>query len=89
MNARYMIGKLLVLAAIMMVLVVFQPKTASGVEPVFEMRAKDGTAIVGEKAHRLAGVMDPENTVRMGIELRPGMIIGFHSKHGFGLVLEF
>ena len=89
MNARYLIGKLSVLATIMMVLVVFQPKTASGLEPVFEIRAKDGTAIVGETAHRLAGAMDPENSVRMGIELRPGMTIGFDSKHGFGMVLEF
>ena len=89
MNARCIIGKLSVLATIMMVLVVFQPTTASGIEPVFEIRAKDGTAIVGETAHRLAGAMDPENTVRMGFELRAGMMIGFNSKHGFGLVLEF
>ena len=89
MNTRYIIGKLSVLAATMMVLVAFQPITASGVEPVFEIRAKDGTAIVGDTTHRLAGAMDPENTVRVGFELRPGMMIGFNSKHGFGLLLEF
>jgi hypothetical protein len=89
MNALNIIGKLSVLATIMMVLVLFQPSTASGIEPVFEIRAKDGTAIVGETARKLAGSMDPENTVRMGLELRPRMMIGFNSKHGFGLLLEF
>lgn len=89
MNARYIIGKLSVLAAIMMVLVVFQPKTASAVEPVFEIRAKDGHTIVDAPFQRLSGAMDAENYVRMGIELRRGIRIGFDSKHGFGLVLDF
>ena len=89
MNGLVMMGKLSAITAILIFLTALQPLSASALEPVFKIRAKDGHTIVGAPFQMLSGVMDPENTVRMGIELRPGMIIGFHSKHGFGLVLEF
>jgi hypothetical protein len=89
MSARRIIGKMSAVAAVVTVLTALVAVPVAAWDTVFEIRAKDGTAIVGETTHRLAGAMDPENTVRMGFELRPGMMIGFNSKYGFGLVMEF
>ena len=89
MKGLSMMGKLSAITAILIFLTALQPLSASALEPVFEIRARDGHTIVDAPFQKLSAVMDPENYVRMGIELRPGMTIGFNSKHGFGLVLEF
>jgi hypothetical protein len=89
MNGLSMMGKLSAITAILIFLTALQPLSASALEPVFEIRAKDGHTIGDAPFQKLSAGMDPENTVRMGFELRPGMMIGFNSKYGLGLVLEF
>jgi hypothetical protein len=84
-----MIGKLSAMTAMLIFLNFLQPLSSSALETVFEIRAKDGHTIVGDPFQRLTGVLDPENFVRIGVELRPGLRAGFDSKHGLGLVLEF
>lgn len=89
MNAEHIIGKLSVLVTIIVVLVVFYPRPASAVEPVFEIRAKNGTAVAGYPAQRLVGALDPDNSVRIGVELGSGLWIGYTSRHGLAMVFEF
>jgi hypothetical protein len=58
-------------------------------EPLFEIRTKGGTDIGSEPLQKLAGVMDSESSVRIGIELIPGITIGYDSVHGVAMVFEF
>jgi hypothetical protein len=89
MNCLSMIGKLSAITAMLIFLTVLQPLSASALEPVFEIRAKDGHTIVGAPFQRLSSVLDAENTVRIGVELRPGLRAGYDSEHGLAMVFEF
>ena len=89
MNCLSTMGKLSAITAMLIFLTVLQPLSASAFEPVFEMRAKDGHTIVGAPFQMLSGVMDPENTVRIGVELMPGLRAGYDSEHGLAMVFEF
>ncbi len=83
------IGKLFVIATILLLLAALQPPSASALESVFEIRAKNGHTIVGGSFPRLFGVLNPENSLRIGVELRPGLMIGFESEHGLGMIFQF
>ncbi len=89
MKIRRTIGKLLGLLAIAFCLAILQPPLASAFEPVLDIRAKDGTAVIGDPFQKLAGAMDPENSVRIGVELRSGLWAGYDSRHGLAMVLDF
>ncbi|MGO9567245.1 MAG: hypothetical protein ACLP5H_06880 [Desulfomonilaceae bacterium] len=89
MNGRSMIGKLSAMTATLLFLTVLQPLSVSALEPVFEIRAKDGHTVVGDPLQRLSDVLDAENSVRIGVELRPGLRAGIDSEHGLALVFEF
>jgi hypothetical protein len=89
MNCLSTTGKLSTITALLIFLTVLQPLSASALEPVFEMRAKDGHTIVGSPFQRLSGVLDHENTVRIGVELMPGLRVGYDSEHGLAMVFEF
>jgi hypothetical protein len=89
MKIRRTIVKLSGLLALAISLSTLQPPPASAFEPVFEIRAKNGTAVVGAPFQRLAGVMDPDNSVRIGLELRSGLWIGYSSQHGLATVYEY
>lgn len=90
MTGSSAIGKLYALTTMLMCLTVLQPLSVSALEPVFEIRAKDGHTVVGVPLQKLSGVLNPENSVRIGAELRPGLMIGFASEHGLvGMVLQF
>jgi hypothetical protein len=88
-NGVSMIGKLSAITAMFIILTVLQPLSASALEPVFQIRAKNGHTIVGDPLQRLSGVLDPENSVRIGVELGPGLWAGYDSTHGLAMVLEF
>lgn len=89
MKIRRAIGKLSGLLAIVISLAILQPPPASAFEPVFDIRAKNGTAVIGDPFQKLAGVMDPENSVRVGVELRSGLWIGYSSQHGLAIVFDY
>jgi hypothetical protein len=89
MNFLSTMCKLSAITALLIFLTVLQPLSASALEPVFEMKAKDGHTIVGAPFQRLSGVLDPENTVRIGVELMPGLWAGYGSEHGLAMVFEF
>jgi hypothetical protein len=88
-NTLSIIGKLSAVAIAVMMLVSWQPKTASAFEPVYEIRAKNGTDLVGGPLQRLVAVLDPHNSVRVGVEMRPDLWIGYSSRHGLAMVFDF
>jgi hypothetical protein len=83
------IGKFSVVATIIMMLVSSQPRPASAFEPVYEIRAKNGTDVIGDRFQKVAGALDPENFVRIGVELGSDLWIGYDSEHGLAMVLDF
>ncbi len=60
--------------------------SATGLTPTFQVYARDGTPI---NNNRLEYLLDPASSVRIGIEVRPDTRIGFDSKHGLGIVIDF
>ena len=89
MTGSSAIRKLSATTAMLIFLTVLQPLSAFALEPVFEVRAKDGHTVVGDPLQKLSGVLNPENSVRLGVELRPGLNIGFASEQGLGMILQF
>ena len=87
MNGLAMMGKLSAITAILIFLTALQPLSASALEPVFKIRAKDGHTIVGAPFQMLSGVMDPENYCPHGdrIETRNDNRFRFETRFRSGL----
>jgi len=89
MNAPRSIGKLTAIVTVATILTFFVALPASALDTVFEIRARNGPVGLDEPGSTLVRLMDPQNSVRVGVELRPGMLIGFDSKYGVGIIVEF
>lgn len=55
-------------------------------EPQVGVYGKEGDAVTN---YRIQDFLNHENSIRIGIEIRPGFRIGLDSKHGLGIVFEF
>jgi hypothetical protein len=89
MSSLSTIGRLSALVIAVAMLVFLQPRQVSAFELVYEIRATNGTELAGDRLQRLAGVLDPDNSVRVGIELRPDLWLGYSSRDGVTMVLDF
>lgn len=73
----------------MIILAVLAPSPSFAFQPVFEIRTKHGTVADGTLTQKFADATDPENSLRIGIELKHGIWLGYDSAHGLAMVYEF
>jgi hypothetical protein len=89
MSTSGIIGKFLAVAITIVMLVLSQPRLVSAFELVYEIRANNGTELLGDPLQRLVGTLDADNSVRVGVKVRPGLWIGYSSRDGLSMVLDF
>ena len=83
------IGKPYVFALMFLLAIVLQPLTASAWETVFEIRDRHSYGMDDKRFEKNRALTIPSDSVRIGVELRPGLTIGFDSEHGLGMFARF